>query len=94
MGRRDVSYDAGMPVPELWFRPGAHTKPEAIIEGCAVTELNDQHTHLSVPAESPLRVGDMMAFGISHPCTTFDKWQLVCAVDDDYNVVSAIRTFF
>ncbi len=94
MGRRDVSFDADMPVPELWFRPGAHATPIAVAEGCTVTELNDQHTHLNVPAQSPFRVGDMMAFGISHPCTTFDKWQLVCIVDDDYTVVSAIRTFF
>jgi D-serine dehydratase len=94
MGRRDVSFDADMPVPELWYRPGTHANPVAVAEGCTVTELNDQHTHLNVPAQSPFRVGDMMGFGISHPCTTFDKWQLVCIVDDDYTVVSAIRTFF
>ncbi len=94
MGRRDVSFDAGMPTPELWFRPGVHAGPRAVAEGCTVTELNDQHTHLKVPAESDFRVGDMMAFGISHPCTTFDKWQLVYVVDDDYTVVSAVKTFF
>ena len=94
MGRRDVSFDAGMPTPELWFRPGVHAGPPAVVEGCTVTELNDQHTHLKVPAESPFRVGDMMAFGISHPCTTFDKWQVVYIVDDAYTVVSAVKTFF
>ena len=41
-----------------------------------------------------LRVGDMVGFGISHPCTTFDKWDVMAVVDDDYNVVSAIKTFF
>ena len=41
-----------------------------------------------------LPVGDMISFGISHPCTTFDKWQLLYLVDDDYRVVEAIRTFF
>jgi len=39
-------------------------------------------------------VGDMVALGISHPCTTFDKWQVLCIVDDRYDVVSAVRTFF
>ncbi len=94
MGRRDVSFDAGMPTPELWFRPGVHASPPAVAAGCTVTELNDQHTHLRVPAASPFRVGDMMAFGISHPCTTFDKWQVVYIVDDAYTVVSAVKTFF
>ena len=64
------------------------------MQGCRVTELNDQHTHMTVPTDSPFRVGDMVAFGVSHPCTTFDKWQLIGIVDDDYNVVSAVRTFF
>lgn len=94
LGRRDASFDAGPPVPELWFRPGTHARPTPFGEGCKVTELNDQHTHMTVPAESPLAVGDMVAFGVSHPCTTFDKWQYMFIVDDNYRVVSAIRTFF
>jgi D-serine dehydratase len=56
--------------------------------------LNDQHCHMSVPPDSPLRIGDMVGFGISHPCLTFDKWQVICLVDDDYTITSAIRTFF
>jgi D-serine dehydratase len=47
-----------------------------------------------MPADSPLKVGDLVSFGISHPCTTFDKWQLLWVVDDDYRVSEAIRTFF
>jgi D-serine deaminase-like pyridoxal phosphate-dependent protein len=31
---------------------------------------------------------------ISHPCLTFDKWQVICVVDDNYTVTSAIRMFF
>jgi D-serine dehydratase len=49
---------------------------------------------MDVPDSAPLAIGDMVAFGISHPCLTFDKWQVIPIVDDDYNVVSAIRTFF
>ncbi len=94
LGKRDASFDAGPPVPELWFRPGTHERPAPFGEGCTVTELNDQHTHMTVPTESPLMVGDMVAFGVSHPCTTFDKWQYMFIVDDNYRVVSAIRTFF
>jgi D-serine dehydratase len=39
-------------------------------------------------------VGDLVRFGISHPCTTFDRWQLIYLVDDAYTVVDAIRTYF
>ena len=67
---------------------------ELIGPGHTVTGLNDQHCHLALPVDSPLAVGDMMALGISHPCTTFDKWQVIPVVNDDYDIVSAIRTFF
>jgi D-serine dehydratase len=59
-----------------------------------VVNLNDQHCWMEIPSTSPLQVGDMVSFGISHPCTTFDKWQVICVVDENYDVVSAIRTFF
>lgn len=94
MGKRDVSHDAGLPVPTHWFRPGRDTAPAPVADGHVVTGLNDQHAHMTLPADSPLQVGDMVGFGISHPCTTFDKWQTLFVVDDDYSVVDAVRTFF
>ncbi len=97
VGKRDISYDIDLPVPLKWVRPRAGVDARAIAEiapGHVVTGLNDQHCHLAVPADSPLAVGDMVAFGISHPCTSFDKWQVIPLVDDDYTVVSAIKTFF
>ena len=62
--------------------------------GHTVLGLNDQHCHLGTPEESPLQVGDMVAFGIGHPCTTFDKWAVLMLVDDDWTVTGAIRTYF
>jgi D-serine dehydratase len=94
MGKRDVSFDAGMPVPLFWYRPGAMDRPEPMPRGHAVLALNDQHCHLGTPGESPLAVGDMVGFGIGHPCTTFDKWSLLMMVDSDYTVVDAVKTFF
>lgn len=95
VGKRDISFDSGMPVPLRWFRPGgAMVRPETMPPGHAVLALNDQHCHLGTPDESPLQVGDMVAFGIGHPCTTFDKWAVLMLVDDDYRVTGAIRTFF
>jgi D-serine dehydratase len=32
--------------------------------------------------------------GISHPCTTFDKWKYLFTISDDYTVTGAIKTFF
>lgn len=93
-GKRDISYD-DQPVLLKWFRPdGSNETPQPIGGGHIVTRLNDQHAHLTVPADSPLRVGDLVCFGISHPCLTFDKWRVMHVVDDDYNVTNSIRTYF
>jgi D-serine deaminase-like pyridoxal phosphate-dependent protein len=90
-GRRDVAFDQGMPVP-LTVR-GASGQITAAA-GLSVSKLDDQHAYLSVPASSRLAPGDLLCLGISHPCTTFDKWRVIPAVDDDYRVVDAIHTFF
>jgi D-serine dehydratase len=93
MGKRDVSYDVSFPRPVLRFRPRSDQMPVPVTD-IKMVALNDQHCHLELPVESPLAVGDMLCFGISHPCTTFDKWQVIPIVDDDWNVVGAVRTFF
>ncbi|KFC71666.1 putative amino acid aldolase or racemase [Bosea sp. LC85] len=93
LGKRDISYDAGMPVALRWFRQGM-SRPEPMPAGHTVLALNDQHCHLGTPEDSPLQVGDMVGFGIGHPCTTFDKWALLMLVDDDYDVRGGVRTFF
>ena len=94
MGRRDAGADSGWPTPIKWFRPGKHKRPQAIPAGHACVNMNDQHGYLDIPASSPLKVGDLIGFGINHPCTTFDKWQVIHVVDDDYNVIESLRTFF
>ena len=94
MGKRDVSHDVHLPLPRQWYRPNLQTHPQDLGPGFQVTALYDQHACLRVPPDSPLRVGDLVSFGISHPCTTFDKWRLLYVVDDDYTVTEAIRTFF
>ncbi|MFC4929385.1 amino acid deaminase [Massilia sp. GCM10023247] len=97
MGKRDASYDADLPLPLLYHRPGPGT-PHRLPEGCAIVKLNDQHAYLRLPEGHPLctelAVGDLVGCGISHPCTTFDKWPLLLAVDDDYHVRGAINTCF
>ena len=95
MGKRDVGHDAGLPKPERWFRPGgAMAAPLPVPAAHEVVALNDQHCHMVTPADTALKVGDMVGFGIGHPCTTFDKWALLMIVDEEYRVTGAVRTFF
>ncbi len=95
MGKRDVSHDAGLPVPLRWYRPdGSMSAPAELPAGHQVVALNDQHCHLVTPEGSPLKPGDLVGFGISHPCTTFDKWSVLMLVDEEYRVTRALKTFF
>ncbi|MEO3798665.1 alanine racemase [Nonomuraea sp. B1E8] len=59
--------------------------------GVTVTKMQDQHT---LVRGDGLEVGDLLAFGISHPCTAFDKWRELPLVDQDYRVVGTIHTNF
>lgn len=93
MGRRDFGDDAAKPVPLHLFRPGRDTAPGVPPAG-RIVAVNDQHAHLALDPGDDVAVGDMIAFGVSHPCTTFDKWRLIPVVDEEYNVISAIETFF
>lgn len=90
-GRRDVSFDQGMPVPLRIRRRGGQ---QAGAQDMQVTRLDDQHAYLSVPGKSGLAPGDLVCLGISHPCTMFDKWRVIPVVDDTYRVVDAVHTFF
>ncbi|CAN5349987.1 alanine racemase [soil metagenome] len=83
LGRRDVAFDQDLPLPRAL--------PESV-----VTKLNDQHAFLQLGSGDADRVGvgTWLEFGISHPCTVFDKWQLIPVLDNDFRVVELIRTFF
>jgi D-serine dehydratase len=93
MGRRDAAFDSGLPVPALHYRPGAET-PKAAPAHWSVTKLMDQHAYLQIEPGDDVRVGDMVAFDICHPCLTFDKWRVMPVVDASYNVVDLVQTFF
>lgn len=103
MGKRDASYDMELPLPLYVHRPGepdAFGREEAVDlpPGCRIDKMNDQHAYLRLPEGDPLceslQVGDLVGCGISHPCTTFDKWPLLLVVDDAYTVRYAVNTFF
>ena len=82
MGRRDASFDQDLPVP---YR----------LADATVVKLNDQHAYLRLGSDAErVPVGTWLEFGISHPCTVFDKWQLIPVLDDDGRVTDLIRTYF
>ncbi len=93
MGKRDAAFDAGFPLPALHFRPG-NAAPTPAPAAWSVTKMMDQHAYLKIEPGNDLRVGDMIAFDISHPCLTFDKWRLIPIVNANYDVIDLIQTFF
>ncbi len=96
IGRRDVSFDIDLPVA-LWLRSQSDDGwlPARELAGTRVTALNDQHlylaldadeagaSHVTGPATAQVRPGDVVGFGISHPCTTFDRWRVAAVVRGD-----------
>lgn len=93
-GRRDLSYDIEMPIPVRWC-PAGSTAPVATPPAWSVSGMNDQHAYLRLGTEpGALKVGDRVALGISHPCTTFDKWRWMAMIDDEGDVVDALITCF
>jgi D-serine dehydratase len=101
MGKRDVAHDLALPQP-IWRahpqdrQPGA--RPQPVPAHWRITALNDQHSYLTFDATAAAdewpRLGETVASGMSHPCTTFDKWRWMPVVDDQYRVVDAVSTWF
>ncbi|MFE0513320.1 amino acid deaminase [Streptomyces sp. NPDC058964] len=89
-GKRDAAYDLDLPFAQVVRRDGA----ERPATGVSVTALSDQHAWLRTGREADLEVGDWVGLGLSHPCTSFDKWQLIPVAEADGTVVDYIRTFF
>ncbi|CAH6844038.1 D-serine deaminase [Vibrio chagasii] len=90
LGKRDVAFDAGLPIAERGYRNG-----EAIsVKGLTATAVMDQHTFVETDGSAEIEVGDMIAFSTSHPCLTFDKWRYIAISDDDYQVTNWVETCF
>ncbi|WP_306189593.1 MULTISPECIES: alanine racemase [unclassified Streptomyces] len=92
-GKRDAAYDLDLPFAQV-VRRGGDGGGERLATGITVTGLSDQHTWLRTTPEAGLEVGDWIGMGLSHPCTSFDKWPLIPVAQADGTVVDYIRTFF
>jgi D-serine deaminase-like pyridoxal phosphate-dependent protein len=92
VGKRDVSFDLGLPEPNtVRARSGETVTLAGELE---IFDLNDQHAFCRVFGGVRLEVGDLVGCGISHPCAAFERWRVLPVVDDDGVVVEAVATFF
>lgn len=89
-GKRDCAFDAGLPQPVARYRNGAQLSAE----GIESVGIMDQHCMLRLAPGSDVQVGDILVFGTSHPCLTFDKWKTLLLVDDQYNLLEELDTLF
>ena len=93
-GKRDFPYDEGLPIPRATATElGA---PWQSLDDATVTAMNDQHTFVRGQGDSDTPVGSVVALGLSHPCTAFDKWRVLPVVDswDSGVVTDLVRTYF
>ncbi len=98
VGRRDVSFDDGLPVPQV--AAPSLGGPQRPLVGAVATAINDQHLFVDLAVDDPLAVGDVVGLVASHPCTVLDKWRTVPVVrasggdSDDPVVVDLLATYF
>jgi D-serine deaminase-like pyridoxal phosphate-dependent protein len=90
IGKRDVSHDAGLPRPVRVRRRDAGEGSAAGLETIA---LWDQHASLAC-RQRALGVGDLVGFGISHPCATFDRWRVLFTADEADRISGFVTTIF
>ncbi|KRB82337.1 hypothetical protein ASE00_09690 [Sphingomonas sp. Root710] len=90
LGKRDAGFDVDLPRPIWHFRPdGVVSRPA---DDLRITRMYDQHACLE--GADGLAVGDLIGFGISHPCSTFDRWRAIPVVDEDYRMIDIVTTGF
>ncbi|MEV6139141.1 alanine racemase [Nocardia sp. NPDC051990] len=88
-GKRDLPYDADVPI--LLSARTADGQVERDVRG-RVRTLYDHHTVLS--DASNLDVTDVVEFGISHPCSAFDRWPEYLVTNDHGEVIDVWRSDF
>ncbi|MBX8556808.1 amino acid deaminase [Pseudomonas cichorii] len=94
LGKRDIAYDAGLPTPLLRYKAGDMSSKGDDVSVCKVTAMMDQHAFMTIAPGCELEIGDIISFGSSHPCLTFDKWRSGCLVDENLKVIESFNTYF
>jgi D-serine dehydratase len=98
-GRRDSPADGDAPrarwlIPREATERGRLRQPEPLDSPATVFAANDQHMYLRIRADSPIQPGDIIGFGVSHPCLVMDRWRVVLLASPDGAILGGIRTFF
>jgi len=92
IGKRDLAADLELPVPLVARSASGGDVP---LDGTVtVRRLMDQHAICAVDPELSVAPGDLVSFGISHPCAAFDRRRVIPVLDDDDRVVDAVATWF
>ena len=91
MGRRDASFDHGLPIP---FEVRTSSGPHPVHGDLVVERLNDQHAFVRTAAALRIEPGDLIGSHVAHACTAFDRWRVIPVLDDGDRVVDAIATYF
>jgi D-serine dehydratase len=92
-GIRDFPIDAGYPTLLGHYRAGQQLNRFAA-GAFSIAKANDQHAYLPLAGLTGIHIGDILKFGISHPCTTFDRWPMLFMVDGEDRVVEVVKTYF
>ena len=94
LGKRDIGHDQ-LPIALRRYREGGNPEQRLSVVDWEVTKIMDQHTFVRLPREAQdVEIGDIVSFGASHPCLTFDKWRQLLLVDEQLNVKEHLTTYF
>ena len=92
LGKRDLAADLDLPVPLIARSASGLDMP---LDGrMTVRRLMDQHAICDIDPDLSIGPGDLVSFGISHPCAAFDRRRVIPVLDDDDRVVDAVATWF
>lgn len=94
LGKRDIGHEPDLPLPLRLYSSATENATPTDISAWRTTHIMDQHVFLEIPANAEIAVGDVIAFGTSHPCLTFDKWRRLLLVDERLEVKDILETCF
>jgi D-serine deaminase-like pyridoxal phosphate-dependent protein len=92
-GKRDFPFDEGLPIPRLVAADLQDVWTP--LTDASIVAMNDQHSYLRLTGQD-VDLGSVITMGLSHPCTTFDKWHYLpmTASSESDVVVGLVHTFF
>jgi D-serine deaminase-like pyridoxal phosphate-dependent protein len=81
--------EPGLAIVGMGKRDAPFDEGLPIVEGGIVERMNDHHTYVRGSFEP----GQLLRFGLSHPCTAFDKWRHIPVADESDVVVDVLHTY-